>query len=67
MQPGQAEESPEQVSPVEPLPGHAGGHGAASRAGRAVEELISVHDPGRLSVQGSARVGLAAHNGLQLK
>lgn len=67
MQPGQTKESPEQVSPVEPLPSRAGGHGATSRAGQAVEGPISVHDPGRLSMQGSARVGLAAHNSLQLK
>lgn len=67
MQPGQAEESPEQVSPVEPLPGCTGDHGAASRAGQAVEGLISVHHPERLSVQGSVRVRLAAHNSLQLK
>lgn len=67
MQPGQAEKSPEQVYPVEPLPSCAGGHGAASRAGQAVEGLISVHHLGRPSVQGSVRIRLAKHNGLQLK
>lgn len=67
MQPGQAEEFPEQEPPVEPLPGCTGGHGAASRAGQAVEGLISVHHPGRPSVQGSVRLRLAAHNGLQPK
>ena len=55
------------MSPVEPLPGCTGDHGAASRAGQAVEGLISVHHPERLSVQGSVRVRLAAHNSLQLK